>query len=266
MCKTPPPKKFAKKARFVPPSNSELYVYFCNLHHVGMALWTLYTIVFGPRPYLLMTVGMYLYSDMYSALLHSVLDDKKALAIPGIAPVAKGFQEHHDFPQETTSGKGLLVLCSDTVRIQWVCAIFSLLIGRRDSTTFALVLLKLLCCAYGTQFGHYYAHNRHLCVGWLKPLSWLQDAHILLPPSHHWNHHKAPYSKNFGIVSGLSNFFLNPVLHPDNYQFYVILTLWTLFTMFDVAVIEQLVPQVAPATSSIFSAVANSTIYSAIEL
>ena len=65
MCKTPPPKKFAKKARFVPPSNSELYVYFCNLHHVGMALWTLYTIVFGPRPYLLMTVGMYLYSDMY---------------------------------------------------------------------------------------------------------------------------------------------------------------------------------------------------------
>ena len=64
-CNPPPKKKFEKKARFVPPSNSELYVYFCNLHHVCMALWTLYTIFFGPRPYLLMTVGMYLYSDMY---------------------------------------------------------------------------------------------------------------------------------------------------------------------------------------------------------
>lgn len=88
------------------------------------------------------------------------------------------------------------------------------------------------------------------------------------PPQHTRAHaaHQAPYSKNFGIVSGLSNFFLNPVLHPDNYHFYAILTMWALCTVFDVVVIEQLVPPVAPATSSIFSAVANSTIYSAIEL
>ena len=228
-------------------------------------------------------------------------------------PTPRFPQEHHDFPQETTSGKGLLVLCSDTVRIQWIVMCCSLAAGKRDETTWALILCKQLCCAYGTQFGHYYAHNRHLCVGMLKPLAWLQDAHILLPPAHHWNHHKvaalgshsrppasqrththtrthtrartrahtytlspaptatptspptsrptlhpppvlkAPYNKNFGIVSGLSNPALNPILHPDHYQFYVILALWCFFTIFDVAIIEQFVPPVDTAPASLFS-------------
>ena len=109
---------------------------------------------------------------------------------PSPHPPPRSPQEHHDFPQETTSGKGLLVLCSDTVRIQWIGICCGLAAGKRDETTWALILCKQLCCAYGTQFGHYYAHNRNLCVGMLKPLAWLQDAHILLPPAHHWNHHK----------------------------------------------------------------------------
>lgn len=54
-----------RAAGTVTVSNSQLYTYFCNLHHVGMAAWVLYTIFFGPRPYLLMIVGVYIYSDMY---------------------------------------------------------------------------------------------------------------------------------------------------------------------------------------------------------
>ena len=64
---------------------------------------------------------------------------------------------------------------------------------------------------------------------------------------------KSPYNKNFGIVSGLSNKFLNPILHPDYYQFYLILALWVFFTFFDVPIIEQFVPPVDTAPASLFS-------------
>ena len=57
--------KALREAGTVTVSNSTLYTYFCNLHHVCMAAWVLYVVLFGPRPYLLMIVGMFLYSDMY---------------------------------------------------------------------------------------------------------------------------------------------------------------------------------------------------------
>ena len=101
------------------------------------------------------------------------------------------------------------------------------------------MLLKLLCCAYGTQVGHYYAHATPERVP--AVVRTLQRWHVLLPPAHHWQHHKDPYESNFGIVSGLSaklfgfNFFLR-----DCYRFGWVISLWAFLTFFDVALMERL--------------------------
>lgn len=87
--------------------------------------------------------------------------------------------------------------------------------------------------------GHYYAHCPNLAP---EPLKALQRAGILLPPAHHWQHHKAPYAVNFGIVNGLSNRALNLALRTDGplYRFEAVLLLWVLLTAFDVVVAERL--------------------------
>ena len=229
-------KRKGKKDR--PPGTPQ---WVCACWHAFIAASTLGVVVGGPAywPSLPLLVWSFLYGDMYSAVLHCSLDQKECLSIPGIGGVAKGFQDHHDFPIASTQDKGLWVLCCDTVRIQWVTAGAALLFGRWNYRLCLLVLLKLLCCAYGTQVGHYYAHATPERVP--AVVRTLQRWHVLLPPAHHWQHHKDPYESNFGIVSGLSaklfgfNFFLR-----DCYRFGWVISLWAFLTFFDVALMERL--------------------------
>lgn len=211
----------------------------CAIHHGLIASAVLAIALAGPSywPSIALTIWMVLYADIYSAVLHCALDDKRCLPIPGIGPVAKGFQDHHDFPIASTQGKGLWVLMCDTVRIQWIVAGCAALFGRWTYNTALLVLMKLIFCAYGTQVGHYYAHaNPERVPSVVKAL---QGLHLLLPPAHHWQHHKCPYEINFGIVNGLSASFLNYPLR-ELYRFEVVMTAWAFLTLFDCAIMERL--------------------------
>ena len=67
----------------------------------------------------------------------------------------------------------------------------------------------------------------------------LQRVHSLLPPAHHWQHHKCPYAMNFGIVNGLSARFLNYPLR-DKYCFEAVMASWALLTLFDVVIMERI--------------------------
>ena len=227
-------KRKGKKDR--PPGTPQ---WVCACWHAFIALSTLGVAAGGPRywPSLGLLAWSALYGDIYSAVLHCSLDQKECLSIPGIGGVAKGFQDHHDFPIASTQDKGLWVLMCDTVRIQWVTAGAALLFGRWNYRLCLLVLLKLLCCAYGTQVGHYYAHCAHAAPQVVK---FLQRLHILLPPAQHWMHHKAPYETNFGIVNGLTNHHINPV-HLRSFSFAACFGLWCLMSMFDIAIWERFV-------------------------
>lgn len=208
-----------------------------HAHHCIALAATLYVVFQGPAgwPSLKMCLWWLFYSDAYSAVLHCTLDDKRCLPIPGVGPVARGFQDHHDHPIASTMGKGLYTLLCDTVRIQWLCMSGAVLFGRWNYDTFLLTICKMLFTAYGTQVGHYYAHcGCHAPA----PVRVLQRMHILLPPSAHWEHHKAPYSKNFGIVNGLSNYFLNYPLR-ELYCFELCAAVWAFLTFFDVALMER---------------------------
>jgi hypothetical protein len=99
--------------------------------------------------------------------------------------------------------------------------------------------MKSCFSAFLRQVGHYYAHCIHLAPA---PIKWLQRAHILLPPAEHWQHHKAPYAVNFGIVNGLSNYMLNPIVRSDRkgFSFEVVAATWLVLTAFDVVVAERI--------------------------
>lgn len=222
--------------------NKKVWTYrIYKMHHCSVALACVAIALMGRKywPSLTMVIFMWLYSDLYSAILHAALDDKKSLNYPGIAPVARGFQDHHDYPMESTLGKGLYELCCDTVRIQWITGSLSLLFSRSSYTTLLLIILKWLTCAYGTQVGHYYAHCGNHAPVFIRLL---QKTHLLLPPKAHWTHHIAPYECNFGIVNGLANYMMNPILLTSGpfYKFEVVLGAWIFLTCFDVAIIERI--------------------------
>ena len=218
------------------------YRLFCFVHHISVLCLIGWFVSMGPLywPSILSVVVWWVYSDVYSAILHCALDDPRALHIPLIKSVAKGFQEHHIYPIESTMGKGIYQLFSDTVRIHWVVTSLAFMISsKRDTGTLLQSLLKTLTCAYGTQVGHYYAHCSQDAPVAIK---WLQKTHLLLPPAHHWGHHKEPYSVNFGIVNGLSNRVMNIFLKTTGplYNFYVVTSLWAVLTVFDIVVAERL--------------------------
>lgn len=224
--------------------HSFLYEKFCSLHHLGVLVACFCILYLGPAkwPSLPLVAAWWIYSDFYSSLLHCLLDDPRCLNIPGLAPVAAGFQDHHKYPMESTAGKGLRMLCDDTVRIQWIIGCCGVILsGRRDYNTGLMILLKLLTCAYGTQFGHYYAHCVHMAPPIIKAL---QRVHILLPPAQHWQHHKSPYEQNFGIVNGLTNYHVNPV-YLRRTSFASLLVCWIVLTAFDVVLIEEVFHAIA---------------------
>jgi hypothetical protein len=207
------------------------YACFATMHHVLTALLALAVCWFGMCPSFPTLLAWWIYSDVYSALLHCVLDNEQSLGVRFLAPVARGFQEHHTFPMETTKGQGLRSLCNDTVRMQQIIAACALLLGQRRAQTVVLVLCKNITCAYGTQVGHYFAH----CPGRSRFCRWLQRCGLILSPKHHAIHHRT-FDRNFGIVNGASDRILNCVLPRLNY--WVALAGLLFLTVADIAVLD----------------------------
>ncbi|CAK0838350.1 unnamed protein product [Prorocentrum cordatum] len=205
-------------------------------HHVTVAASWIGVAVFvpGQLPSLALTFGMFLYADAYSAVLHAFFDKPEALSLPALGHSAQGFQMHHDHPIASTRDQGLYRLFSDTVKIQWITGSCALMFASHTALTLRVVALKWAMCAYGTQLAHYWSHSppseRPLYV------RVLQRCHILLPQQHHRVHHQPPYNRNFGIVSGLCNPLLDPMLR--GMPFRLLFALWTVLTLFDVTIIQ----------------------------
>jgi len=153
-------------------------------------------------------LGTYFLIDIISGLLHIILDnpffadEKNWHGI--ITPYAKGFQEHHDntsiicnmavvehirpmsFPLLANAAVGLLMH-----RHAWFPAYHL-------AVSFFLVLM---------QMAHRWAHMHKASRPW--GVTALQDWGVLVSPSQHLRHHKAPYAVQFCIMSGI----MNPVLN-----------------------------------------------------
>lgn len=194
-----------------------------------------------------LTAFMLWYGDAYTSVLHCSLDREACLDIKILTSAARGFQAHHDYPLASTHGRGLYRMICDTQRIQLITIGCAALFGRWNLMTVRLVLMKLVTSAYGGATGHFYAHGGGKGRGPVIRL--MQKLHLLLPPKHHvGGHHRKPFECNFGIVSGLSNFLLNPILKCP--PLWSILSAWAFLSIFDVSIIERCVEPASALVST----------------
>jgi len=63
-----------------------------------------------------------------------------------------------------------------------------------------------------TQVTHYYAHNRSRSRVIDAVVRFAQRARLIVPPSAHARHHKPPHSRDFCLLSGWNNIWLNEVI------------------------------------------------------
>lgn len=187
------------------------------VHHMMFVCFSLGVAIFAPwaLPPLPLVVFMFLYGDFMSALLHCTFDHEECLDLPVLGFVANGFQMHHAYPAESTSGVGLYRLCCDTVRVQWILLATFALFSSHSVLAAQILYLKMLFAAYGSAVGHFYAH--HPAKERPAVVHLLQRLHILLPPQHHAVHHKAPYREHLTSVSGLADSLINPILRSSEF-------------------------------------------------
>lgn len=191
------------------------------------------------------------YGDAYTAVLHCALDREACVSIKILTGAARGFQAHHEYPLGSTRDRGLYRMICDTQRIQLITIFSALLFGRWNVMTARLCLMKLVVSAYGGATGHFYAHCKGKARGPIVRA--LHRLHLLLPPLHHvGGHHKKPYDVNFGIVNGLSNAALNPILRCPSLR--GVLTAWAFLSLFDVAIIERCVEPVGGMGAAVLDA------------
>lgn len=68
--------------------------------------------------------------------------------------------------------------------------------------SFVLALASFGCLS---QIPHYYAHRRAKSLA----ICWLQRTGIIISPKHHAGHHRGRFDRNFCILSGWNNCWLN---------------------------------------------------------
>lgn len=63
-----------------------------------------------------------------------------------------------------------------------------------------------------TQVTHYYSHRRSSNVLVHRVVRFLQRSRIIVHPATHARHHREPFARNFCLLSGWNNWWLNSVL------------------------------------------------------
>jgi plasmanylethanolamine desaturase len=131
----------------------------------------------------------YTLADLLTGIYHFVTDRGW-----NVASQVALFQQHHDRPAQlgvdlspAIAGIPLMALAL----LGWH-PVFFLALG--TSVTLA-------------QVPHYWAHHRGN-----RLVRFLQRLHLLLPPRHHARHHHGEFDRNYCVLSGWNNFWLNWVV------------------------------------------------------
>lgn len=181
-----------------------------------------------------MTVARYIVMDLYSGILHIVLDSEEFLSwrIPGFWKAALEFHWHHEIPQDLSS-KPFVEVVGDLIGVITAFTLSAHLIyGSMGLLThhycFGLGINFLL--AIWLQLGHRMSHTRPADrPTWVKVVQKLQ---ILLPPSDHQKHHQT-YDRNFcichGHCNGLLNWVTQNVVGIEHIKFWF--AMWLLMTI-----------------------------------
>lgn len=163
----------------------------------------------------------FVWYDLFSGILHVLLDNPLLMALPIMDEPCLEFQWHHHVPHDLTS-KSFLEVCGDLNVV--ICILvwgylapfkpMGIPVGFGYDSPLALTFVswKLLLAYFGQlchSMSHMPAHRRPNWVGKLQ--SW----GIMLHPKAHAIHHKS-YDDNFCVGSGLWNGVVTKALSATN--------------------------------------------------
>lgn len=138
-------------------------------------------------------LAAYVVADALSGLYHLATD--KGLNFRGQIEL---FSEHHD----TNTMQGF----------DWQTFAAGMPISIAGGWLHQPFLISLGLFIALTQVTHYYAHRRSAIPLVHHLVSALQILHVIVPPASHAKHHKEPFARNFCLLSGWNNAWLNGIL------------------------------------------------------
>jgi hypothetical protein len=159
------------------------------------------TFVIHPIISLLALVTMFLAYDVYSGILHVVLDHPANIAVPILGQPCLEFQWHHSIPDDIVR-KSFLDVCGDMNVVIFILFLFNAyLLPKYEPLALLLGLLKLMMAYFG-QYSHKAAHSMGKS---LHPVAkWLQQHKLMISVKDHMDHHTPPYTKDYCLI-GICN-------------------------------------------------------------
>lgn len=201
---------------------------------------------FGPT--LLCAVVMFFGYDIYSGVLHIVLDCPRNIDLPLLGQPCLEFQWHHHIPDDIVRKDFFDVLGDLNVVVAILCGFhfcWSTGFGA-DPIALALTCFKLYMAYFG-QYSHRSAHGAKT-----DPVArWLQKAGIMISKRDHHSHHKEPHNKDFCLI-GSCNFIMDAAYSIAGRFDKLWLVIFVLWTLLDVVVFAKGIRWFIQSPSGVF--------------
>lgn len=152
---------------------------------------------------LLCSLTSYLGYDLYSGILHVMMDHPDNISMPILGQACLEFQWHHTIPSDIVR-KDFIDVCGDiNMAVVILVPIYVCVLGINDMSL-VMMGLKVLMAYYG-QFSHRSAHK----FGSTRDAgaTWLQNKGFMISPKEHMAHHNPPHDVDFCLIG-----FCNPVI------------------------------------------------------
>jgi len=175
---------------------------------------------------------MFLGYDLYSGVLHVVLDHPYNISLPILGQPCLEFQWHHAIPDDLVR-KDFVDVCGDLNVVALILtAINCVLLDIQKASGVAMVVGGMkLWMAYFGQFSHRSAHS----FAKNAPVArWLQNHGIMISSRDHLSHHKPPHDKDFCLI-GICNPIIDAMRSITRNNF-VWLSMFLVWSIFDVVI------------------------------
>lgn len=211
----------------------------CFLYAVAAVCVATASVQLGAFVSLCSLLLMFVSYDLYSGVLHIVLDRPEFIALPLIGQPCLEFQWHHHIPDDLCK-KDFLFVCGDLNVVAGISVAIHLLYTANFATDPVIVLLigLKLAMAYFGQFSHRSAHEiskkKRSALTQL-----LQKWGIMISIGDHHRHHTPPHDDYFCLI-GVCNKLVSFLYHLADIP-HVHLVIFLLWTVFDIQVLGMLV-------------------------
>lgn len=171
--------------------------------------------------------------DLYSGVLHVVLDHPGNISLPILGQPCLEFQWHHAIPDDLVR-KNFVDTCGDLNTVVLILAVINcILLDIQKASGVAMVIggMKLWMGYFG-QFSHMSAHSSGRQRS--PVANWLQKYGFMISSKEHLAHHKPPHDLDFCLI-GLCNPIID-AMRSVTTNSRVWLALFLVWSVFDVVV------------------------------